>query len=151
MSNTLGAMQIGADRVDQEPSSGAAYGACFRLKGRDCVVLLESEADAALGSASGRREVLGELRIDGEAYLIVARRETGPDVTGESEPSAAELLTPRELQIAMYVAKGLCDKRIAREIKVSPFTVRAHMRRAFAKLGVSTRAAMVARVMQTSY
>jgi DNA-binding CsgD family transcriptional regulator len=65
---------------------------------------------------------------------------------GAEEPvSAAEFLTPRELQIVALVADGKVNKQIADVLRISEWTVSTHLRRIFAKLGVDTRAAMVSR------
>jgi DNA-binding CsgD family transcriptional regulator len=42
------------------------------------------------------------------------------------------------------VAKGLTNSAIAGKLALSPWTVSTHLRRIFAKLDVTTRAAMVA-------
>jgi DNA-binding CsgD family transcriptional regulator len=57
----------------------------------------------------------------------------------------ATVLTERELQIATLVASGKVNKQIASELHISEWTVSTHLRRIFAKLGVSSRAAMVYR------
>jgi DNA-binding CsgD family transcriptional regulator len=48
------------------------------------------------------------------------------------------------------VAKGYPNKVIARVLEISSWTVSTHLRRIFAKLGVTTRASMVARLMDRS-
>ena len=58
-------------------------------------------------------------------------------------------LSPREIEIARMVAKGLPNKTIAAVLDISTWTVGTHMRRVFAKLGVGSRAAMVARLAQS--
>ena len=63
-------------------------------------------------------------------------------------PSRADALSPREREIARMVAKGYTNKMIASVLDISLWTVSTHLRRIFAKLGVSTRAAMVALVVQ---
>jgi DNA-binding CsgD family transcriptional regulator len=57
-------------------------------------------------------------------------------------------LSPREVEIARMVAKGLPNKTIAAVLDISTWTVGTHMRRVFAKLGVGSRAAMVARLAE---
>ncbi len=57
-------------------------------------------------------------------------------------------LSPRELEIVRLVAKGHVNKTIADVLDISPWTVAAHLRRIFAKLHVTSRAAMVARVFE---
>jgi DNA-binding CsgD family transcriptional regulator len=60
----------------------------------------------------------------------------------------APLLSPRELEIARMVARGLPNKTIAAVLEISAWTVGTYLRRMFAKLGVTSRAAMVAKLMQ---
>jgi DNA-binding CsgD family transcriptional regulator len=84
-----------------------------------------------------------ELTVAGRHYRLVP-----VDVleeTGATPPSAAELLTPRELQIVALVAEGNVNKQVADVLRISEWTVSTHLRRIFAKLGVDTRAAMVSR------
>ncbi|SHH08494.1 helix-turn-helix transcriptional regulator [Streptoalloteichus hindustanus] len=56
----------------------------------------------------------------------------------------AALLSPREREIARMVGLGHTNKAIATVLEISLYTVSTHLRRVFAKLGVSTRAAMIA-------
>lgn len=55
-------------------------------------------------------------------------------------------LSPREREIGRMVAKGYANKTIAAVLDISTWTVGTHLRRIFAKMGVSTRAAMVAQL-----
>jgi DNA-binding CsgD family transcriptional regulator len=57
-------------------------------------------------------------------------------------------LSPREREIARMVAKGYANKMIAKVLDISSWTVGTYLRRIFAKLSVSSRAAMVARLME---
>jgi DNA-binding CsgD family transcriptional regulator len=59
-------------------------------------------------------------------------------------------LSPREKEIVRLVAKGLATKAIGAILEVSPWTVTTHLRRIFYKLGVNSRAEMVARAMHQS-
>jgi DNA-binding CsgD family transcriptional regulator len=59
------------------------------------------------------------------------------DVT--SAPSAALKLSARELEIARMIADDLSDKEIAWRLGVEISTVRTHLKRIFAKLGVRRR------------
>lgn len=57
-------------------------------------------------------------------------------------------LTPREREVLVQIAEGLTNKEIARQLSVSPATIKAHVERIIAKLGVSDRtqaAVLVAR------
>ncbi|ANN19269.1 helix-turn-helix transcriptional regulator [Amycolatopsis orientalis] len=59
-------------------------------------------------------------------------------------PEAHDLLSPREHEVARMVGRGYTNKQIAGVLEISLNTVSAHMRRIFTKLGVGSRAAMVA-------
>jgi two-component system nitrate/nitrite response regulator NarL len=61
---------------------------------------------------------------------------------------APTVLSPREQEIACMVAKGCPNKMIASALDISSWTVASHLRRVFSKLGVSSRAAMVARLFE---
>lgn len=60
-------------------------------------------------------------------------------------------LSPRELQIARLVARGATNRTIASALEISAWTVSTHLRRIFAKLGVSSRAEMVATLLGQSW
>ncbi|MCY1352596.1 transcriptional regulator EpsA [compost metagenome] len=51
------------------------------------------------------------------------------------------LLTPRECRILLEISQGASNKEVARNLAISPSTVRTHMESIFRKLGCSTRAA----------
>ena len=55
-------------------------------------------------------------------------------------------LSHREREIASLVAAGNTNPEIARALFLSPKTIEAHMRRIFAKLGVSSRAQVAAEI-----
>ena len=90
------------------------------------------------------REV-GELMRDGTRNAVerdgvrclLVHQESAPRVT----------LSPRERQIALMVAHGRTNQAIATSLDISVWTVSTHLRRIFAKLGVSSRAEMVARLL----
>lgn len=85
-------------------------------------------------------EVVFEAEIDGMRYYVVRQRPQ-PTTTPVS-------LSPRELAIARLIAKGLPNKTISDVLEISPYTVATHLRRIFIKLDVSSRAAMVARLLE---
>jgi DNA-binding CsgD family transcriptional regulator len=58
-----------------------------------------------------------------------------------------DLLTRRELEVALLVSEGEGNKQIADRLKLSEWTVSTYLRRIYAKLGVRSRAAMVARII----
>ena len=57
-------------------------------------------------------------------------------------------LSPREQEIARMVGAGYPNKTIAARLGISTWTVSTHIRRMFAKLGVNSRAALVAKILE---
>lgn len=57
-------------------------------------------------------------------------------------------LTPAELKVVRLVADGLTNKEIAGALQLSRLTVETHLKHVFAKLGLSTRAALAAQAVR---
>lgn len=70
------------------------------------------------------------------ALMNAALRDTGRN-TDRPEPSIS--LTGREGDVVTLIAQGMTNKEIARELAISPATVKAHVERIIVKLGVSDR------------
>lgn len=68
----------------------------------------------------------------------------GPVVSGRrTREQLSDLLTPREREIMLLAAKGLRNSEIAASAFVSEATVKTHMSRILAKLGVRSRAQII--------
>ncbi|HUN43647.1 MAG TPA: helix-turn-helix transcriptional regulator [Acetobacteraceae bacterium] len=89
------------------------------------------------GNDSSSEQMLMDVDLDGHRYLLI--RMPAAIAKGVS-------LSPREIEIVRLVAAGHPNKVIASVLEISSWTVCTHMRRVFAKFGVTSRAAMVARV-----
>ena len=85
-------------------------------------------------------QVIIDAEVDGVRCLLTRL---------EKSPPPRISLSPRECEIARMIAKGYPNKTIAAVLEISSWTVCTHVRRIFSKLGVSSRAAMVARMMDT--
>jgi DNA-binding NarL/FixJ family response regulator len=71
-----------------------------------------------------------------------------PSGIAASEESLSEPLTARETEILRLLAQGQTNPQIARELVVSPGTVKNHVRHIIAKLGVSDRTQAAVRAME---
>jgi len=108
--------------------------------------LLRLTASAAAGDPAIRvrvergwvEEVLCEVDLDGAHYRLLRVR--------PAQPTAG--LSPREREVATLVAQGMATKAIAGALSISAWTVCTHLRRIYARLGVGSRAAMVARLLE---
>jgi two-component system nitrate/nitrite response regulator NarL len=58
------------------------------------------------------------------------------------------VLTGREQEILAFMAQGLPGPEIARQLSVSPSTVKSHTEKLYEKLGVADRGAAVAEGMR---
>lgn len=84
-------------------------------------------------------EVVFESDIDGEHYCLIRCR---------PHKNQSVSLSPREQAIAKLVAQGLPNKVIGIHLHISPWTVATHLRRMFTKLGVTSRTAMITRLLE---
>jgi DNA-binding NarL/FixJ family response regulator len=82
-------------------------------------------------------QVLFDIDVDGSRYMLIR---------SVSVERCTPSLSPREWEIVRMVAQGRPNKVIAAVLNISSWTVCTHLRRIFAKLGVTSRAAMVAKV-----
>ena len=73
--------------------------------------------------------IVGFVTIDKRRYSICS------DQPGVSSPT--DVLTARELQIAVLIAQGFASKAIGRRLGISHSTVGTHLTRVYSKLGVS--------------
>ncbi|MDR6890704.1 MULTISPECIES: response regulator transcription factor [Variovorax] len=83
--------------------------------------------DAILDGAAAAESPLPVGPAD--AASVPARR-------NDAAQAAAKIVTPREKQVIELVGRGLCNKRIARDLGISLTTVRTHRQKLMAKLGL---------------
>jgi DNA-binding CsgD family transcriptional regulator len=113
------------------------------------------EQHAQPGPADRAEEIILDIEIHGVRYLAIrCPAQSAPDAEGAqgqdpvaAPPRGGHTLSPRELEIARMVAKGYPNKSIASVLDISSWTVSSHLRRIFSKLGVTSRAAMVAQLL----
>jgi DNA-binding CsgD family transcriptional regulator len=108
-----------------------AYGSVLRRGGRriDARKQLRAAMDAfaELGAAVWRDQAAAELTATGEHVRAAGA-------------NAIEALTPQELQVSLLLADGSTTRQAAAALFLSPKTVEYHLRKVYAKLGISSRA-----------
>ncbi|MFG0585818.1 LuxR C-terminal-related transcriptional regulator [Pseudomonas sp. zjy_9] len=102
--------------------------------------VMASGADGFIGKATPPEEIAESLLAVCAGEFVMA---LGPsDVPDFAENRhLLEQLTPRQQDVLRLVVRGLSNKEIARELDISPFTVRIHVSSLLRTLDVSTRAA----------
>jgi DNA-binding NarL/FixJ family response regulator len=105
---------------------------------------------ADLGASRAHDEAARELRQLGQRVSRRRRRAEEPvAVAAAAADGASEAvaeLSPREREVAALIASGSKNREIATELFLSEKTVESHVRNIFAKLGVSSRAAVAGAV-----
>ncbi|MGW8484103.1 LuxR C-terminal-related transcriptional regulator [Microbacterium sp. NPDC055903] len=102
----------------------------------------DAGADAWRASADARLERLADEH-DAAAAAV-------PDPLAACRAVWAELLTERELQVAMLIVSGAANKDVAETLGVSVRTVEVHVGRIFDKLGVRKRVELTALAHRTN-
>ena len=112
------------------------------------VLVLTSATDPAAASQAVRAGAAGVLYkdIDPDALVRAIRSVhdgnvlLAPEAAGSLiRGSAASTLTPREREVLAGIAEGRSNREIARLLRVSEKTVKAHVSSVLAKLGVQDR------------
>jgi LuxR family maltose regulon positive regulatory protein len=70
---------------------------------------------------------------------------TDPSITQVPESQLVEPLSERELEVLQFIAEGLTNQEIATRLYLSLYTVKAHARNIYGKLGVKNRTQAVAK------
>jgi two-component system, NarL family, response regulator LiaR len=78
-----------------------------------------------------RAAARGEVQFSPTAAALLVR--------GMQQPSEAEHLTPRELEVLQLIAEGLANKEIAWKLGITEKTVKSHVSAILGKLGLQSR------------
>ncbi len=85
---------------------------------------------------------------NGQLLLLLERVGLSHD-NGHSQPFTSNPihLTPREVAVMRYLLEGLTNKEIASKLRLSEHTVKDHLKRMMKKTQVTTRTAVVSRLL----
>jgi LuxR family transcriptional regulator, maltose regulon positive regulatory protein len=133
---------VAAHRVFQDAMRAAAAGKMGQLildGGPQIGELLASFQDLP------RNKPDTELSSYADDLMARWRERHEPQAVEKDKLSVAELLSTRERNIISLIARGQSNKEVARDLGISPETVKSHMKHIFEKLEVEKRTQAVAR------
>jgi DNA-binding NarL/FixJ family response regulator len=113
----------------------------------DIVRAVAAGATGYLLKDTPRRQLVDAVRAAARGETVLAPPVAARLVSRMRAP-AAEALTPREVEVLRAVSRGLSNAEIGRELYIGEATVKTHLLRAFAKLGVDDRTRAVTVAME---
>jgi DNA-binding NarL/FixJ family response regulator len=91
---------------------------------------------------SPRADLVRAIRAASRGETVLAPS-VARHLAARAQRPKQESLSPREIEVLGLVARGLTNVEVGRRLLISQATVKTHLLRAFAKLGVSDRTAAV--------
>jgi DNA-binding NarL/FixJ family response regulator len=112
----------------------------------DILRAVEAGAAGYLLKDASRDDLVNAVRVAARGGTVLAPSVATRLLHRVRRPQG-EALSPREVQVLRLVGRGLSNVEIGRELHITEATVKTHLLRAFAKLGVSDRTAAVTTAM----
>jgi DNA-binding NarL/FixJ family response regulator len=109
-------------------------------------------ASALLPAAVDAETLAAALRASARGLVTIARPDLATLLPQEeridpARQAPAEALTPREVEVLQWMARGLTNRQIARRLQISEHTVKFHAGAVLGKLNARSRAEAVARAI----
>ena len=112
----------------------------------DILRAVEAGAAGYLLKDTSRADLVNAVRVAARGETVLAPSVATRLLHRVRRP-AGETLSAREVEVLRLVARGLSNGEIGRELHIGEATVKTHLLRTFAKLGVSDRTAAVTTAM----
>jgi DNA-binding NarL/FixJ family response regulator len=110
---------------------------------------IEAEARGFLVKDAGIPEIAAAIRRVHDGEIALDPRATGLVVEQFRSPDRPHVaLTPREYEVVDFLAAGMSNPAIAKQLRISPSTAKSYVSRLLVKLDVATRTAAVARAAE---
>ncbi|MFE7106766.1 LuxR C-terminal-related transcriptional regulator [Streptomyces sp. NPDC057575] len=154
IADTRAAMKY-AFTVPDRAVEGLGYAEGARQLSGDPVAMLASLLDQQEATRNALREALGDMeyerwhgvgaRLSGTEILHAVRADTDSPLTTGRLPRSrqgstpADVLTPREREVATLVASGLSNREVAEQLVISKRTADTHVERILTKLAIDSR------------
>jgi DNA-binding CsgD family transcriptional regulator len=141
--------------LDRDADALAAVGSALHSSSRPLLYASAAEdAGGELSRAQRNAEALDQLNAAFDTYIECeaiadarrvgrALRRLGVERRIVTHPRARtgwNSLTDSELRVVRLIAEGATNRSVAQQLHLSPHTVKTHLRNAFAKLGITSRA-----------
>jgi DNA-binding NarL/FixJ family response regulator len=111
--------------------------------------VLKGSSEAALRAAMSDA-LAGNFPIDPHLVRDVMRR-VAADTTASVAVAEPDLLSAREHQVLVLLARGYTNREIAEQLVITPSTVKVHVEHILAKLGVSDRTQAAVQAIELGY
>ncbi|SBS76032.1 Regulatory protein, LuxR [uncultured Mycobacterium sp.] len=149
----LGALASAQAMLADDDAADALFTEAIERLGHTTITVHQARAHLVYGEwlrrvlrrADARRHLTAAhemfTRMGAHAFAERARRElaaTGEKVRAQ-QPSSGGELTAQEAQIARLAGEGLTNQEIGAQLFISSHTVEWHLRKVFAKLGITSR------------
>jgi DNA-binding NarL/FixJ family response regulator len=105
----------------------------------EIMAALDAGASGYLLKDAEPQELLAGVRAAARGDAPLAPRAAREVLSARAEERTQPELSARETEVLELVARGLPNKRIARELQISEKTVKAHLTQVFQRIGVTDR------------
>jgi DNA-binding NarL/FixJ family response regulator len=113
----------------------------------DILRAVEAGATGYLLKDTPREELFKAIRATARGDSVLSPS-VASKLIGRARGPMARALSAREIEVLALVARGVSNKIIAKDLRISEATVKTHLLHIFAKLGVDDRTAAVTAAME---